>query len=124
MAESAMPIRRIKPQLQPFIPWRAGASRHQRWYESMSRTTIRDGRPAMLMASISVLPNWGSFPAERGKCCAGACPQPTPRSRLTNFRFDNFADSGTESKDPNQGLSPAIQRWCKMPSQWSEVGRT
>ena len=93
----------------------------------------------MLMASISVLPNWGSFPAERGKCCAGAhnlnwssterervkiCPQPTPRSRLTNFRFDNFADSGTESKDPNQGLSPAIQRWCKMPSQWSEVGRT
>ena len=30
MAESAVPIRRTKPQLQLFIPWCVGASRHER----------------------------------------------------------------------------------------------
>ena len=42
MAESAVPIRRTKPQLQLFIPWCARGNWHERLYESMSRTTIRD----------------------------------------------------------------------------------
>ena len=42
VAESAVPIRRTKPQLQLFIPWCARGNWHKRLYESMSRTTIRD----------------------------------------------------------------------------------
>ena len=40
VAESAVPIRRTKPQLQLFIPWCAGNNRP--CYESMCRTPIRD----------------------------------------------------------------------------------
>ncbi len=53
VAESAVPIRCTKPQLRLFIPWCAGASRHERLRrlggdpgrESMSRTPIRGRNP-------------------------------------------------------------------------------
>ena len=40
VAESAVPIRRTKPQLQLFIPWCAGASRHERLVRKCALTAF------------------------------------------------------------------------------------
>ena len=78
MAESAVPIRRTKPQLQLFIPWCAGDSRHGR----LVRKHVPDSDPGCALQSTSIpalhgriLPNCRPM-AEGGmrKCSAGACP--------------------------------------------------
>ena len=85
-AEPAVPIRRTKPQLQLFIPWCPGPSRHQRLYESMSRSTIRDRpllRPLIRHSRLPIVnpaPHFvipekaGIQRGGDGECRAGACP--------------------------------------------------
>ena len=51
LAESAVPIRRTKPQLRLFIPWCAGASRH----EQLVRKHVPDSDPARPYAA-SIVP--------------------------------------------------------------------
>ena len=78
MVESAMPIRCTKPQLRLFIPWCAGARRHER----LVRKHIPDSDPGCALQSTSMpalhrrnLPNCRPM-ADAGmrKCSAGACP--------------------------------------------------
>ncbi len=78
VAESAVPIRCTKPQFRLFLPWRAGASRHQR----LVRKHVPDSDPGCPLQSTSmpalhgrILPNCRPM-VDGGmrKCSAGACP--------------------------------------------------
>ncbi len=78
VAESAVPIRCTKPQLRLFIPWCAGASRHER----LVRKHVPDSDPGCALQSTSMpalhrrnVPNCRPM-ADGGmrECSAGACP--------------------------------------------------
>ena len=78
MAESAMPIRCTKPQLRLFIPWCAGARRHER----LVRKHVPDSDPGCALQSTSMpalhrrnVPNCRPMvDAGMRKCSARACP--------------------------------------------------
>ena len=78
VAESAVPIRRTKPQLRLFIPWCAGTNRHGR----LVRKHVPDSDPGCALQSTSMpalhrrnVPNCRPM-VDGGmkKCSAGACP--------------------------------------------------
>ena len=78
VAESTVPIRCTKPQLRLFIPWCAGASRHER----LVRKHVPDSDPGCALQSTSMpalhrrnVPNCRPM-VDGGmkKCSAGACP--------------------------------------------------
>ena len=78
-AESTVPIRCTKPQLPLFIPWCAGASRHERFV----RKHVPDSDPGWTPAPAGDTnhhrsPNNHSR-GSKERCSAGACPQPRTR---------------------------------------------
>ena len=132
MAESAVPIRRPKPQLQLFIPWCAGHERLLCRHERLVRKHVPDDPGCPYAASISASESHespgSSFRRKpesrgvgRGECSAvedfarrGVCP-PLGRRR-------GVAESAVPIRRPKPQLQLFIP-WCAGPCRHERLLR-